>query len=203
MADELGKSVATISKYESGDLAIGIDALIDICRILNLSIETLLPDTSSNVPSDDFKRYEKIFEDKLYIYWYNGEQKRIGVAALSNDSISMNSILFFGLKDVSNIYECEYIYNGTILLSDTCIVYLYRNTDPPFDTLMMRLPVFSKKGRNRIGLMTTISSYYQSIALKVFVSETPVTDPESLMPNLIISQEELKDMKRSNFFTVL
>ena len=47
LSKKLNKSVATISKYEKGEVLISIDTLVDICQILNIDIASLLPITST------------------------------------------------------------------------------------------------------------------------------------------------------------
>ena len=42
LSKKLNKSVATISKYEKGEVLISIDTLVDICQILNIDIASLL-----------------------------------------------------------------------------------------------------------------------------------------------------------------
>lgn len=201
MASTLGKSVATISKYEKGELLISIDTLIKICRILSINISDILPTTVSN-NTEEFLRYEKYFQDELYVYWFNGEKKKVGTAVIKNDRNSLKSTLFFSVKDMDNIYNCEYVYNGTIVFNDTCTVYAYKNIDPPFDTLMIRIPSLHKKTSDTIGLMTTISRYYQSIAMKALISEHPIHDISTIIPKLMITTEEIKEAKKSNFFTI-
>lgn len=202
MASALNKSVATISKYESGDIAIGVDVLLDICRVLNIDVATLLPGTSSDDHNEDYQKYERSFHDTLYIYWYNKERKRVCLGVLKNDKLSMKSTLYFIVDDVTNIYKCAYIYSGNIVLSDTSTVYLCKNAEPPFDLLMIRVPAFNKAEKEHIGLMSTISILYQSVALKVLISEVPIHDNDRIVVTLELSPDELKDIKRTNFFTV-
>ena len=43
LAQLINKSVPTVSKYEHGEVSIGIDILIDICRIFDVDIDILSP----------------------------------------------------------------------------------------------------------------------------------------------------------------
>ena len=45
IAEKINKSVATVSKYEKGEIYISIDVLTEICKILNIDIASLLPNT--------------------------------------------------------------------------------------------------------------------------------------------------------------
>ena len=46
IADVLGKSTSTVSKYENGEISIDLELLIQWCRFLNLDINTVLPSTA-------------------------------------------------------------------------------------------------------------------------------------------------------------
>lgn len=57
LSKKLNKSVATISKYEKGEVLISIDTLVDICQILNIDIASLLPITSTDKSAAEIARY--------------------------------------------------------------------------------------------------------------------------------------------------
>lgn len=61
MARELNKSVSTISKYENGQLYMGINDLLDICRILSIDVRTLLPGTETESNAADIQRANTLF----------------------------------------------------------------------------------------------------------------------------------------------
>ena len=82
LSKKLNKSVATISKYEKGEVLISIDTLVDICQILNIDIASLLPITSTDKSAAEIARYQNYFSDKLYLYWFNGEKNCLQKAVL-------------------------------------------------------------------------------------------------------------------------
>ena len=51
-----------------------------------------------------------------------------------------------------------------------------------------------------VGLISTITYFYQSIAMKVIASENPLPLNDELTNALHISSDELKNIKRTNFF---
>lgn len=55
MARELNKSVSTLSKYENGQLFMGIEELLDICRLLSIDVRTLLPGTEAEENAPDIQ----------------------------------------------------------------------------------------------------------------------------------------------------
>lgn len=202
MAKKLHKSAATVSKYEKGEIFISIDILVDICKLLNVDIASLLPDTCSGKNQNEIERYRKYFSERLYLYWFNGEKNQIQTAVLENRNLSFRSTMYYDVADVSNYYEANFIYEGKIVYSDTNTFFSFTCTEPPFDILTIRIPSLNRNSKVRIGLLSTISCFYQSIAMKVVVSEAPLTENEELLSSLRISPEELKNIKRTNFFLV-
>lgn len=61
LSKKLNKSVATISKYEKGEVLISIDTLVDICQILNIDIASLLPITSTDKSAAEIEGTRIIF----------------------------------------------------------------------------------------------------------------------------------------------
>lgn len=201
LADRIGKSVATVSKYEKGKIEISIDVLIDICVILNLSIYNLLPATVGSKASNA-NLYKTRLPDKLYLYFFNTEKNRIKCSVIENNNAVMRSTLFFGVGNVRDYFNSDFIYNGKIIYSDTGLTFIYQNADPPFDLITLRLPSLSKKSQPRTGIMTCISYLYQYVALKIVAGEAPITDDEYLRSRLRFSSEEIKYIKRYNIFTI-
>lgn len=202
LAAQLNKSVPTISKYESGTLMVGLSDLLSLSRILRIDFFSLLPDTVS--PEEhDYDRYSNHFTERLYLYWFNGEKGVIQKGVMENNNTLMKTTLYFDFEDQFNYYNCNYYYSGDIYYSDTDIISIFKNQDPPFDTMTLRLPFLSGVGKPRVGIMTCISSFYQSIAMKVAGSETPVNCDDLLRDLLRISPDELKTIKKTNFFTII
>lgn len=202
LAKALNKSISTVSKYETGEIAIDIELLIDFCRHLDIDIHTLLPGTCTAMQSPLTERYMKHFVDRLYIYWFKGGENKIHISAIENDNSTFSSTFYFDLKDVKNIYESDYMYTGSLSYSDTSIDYVFHNTVPPYDMLTLSIPTVSKEQTYRLSLLTTITFYYQRVAIKCLTSRTPVTNMEFLLEKLQISQEEIKTIKSTNFFTI-
>lgn len=203
MARDLNKSVSTLSKYENGQLFMGIDDLLEICRFLSINISSLLPGTETETNAADIQRYSKYFISRLYLYYYSGQKNRVQSSVILNDNTNFHSLMYFNVKSISDFYNCSYVYDGSVEYSDSNMVYVMKNVAQPFDSVMIRIPTLAPANKDRVGLMSTISSYYQSLALKVLVTESPVRDLNRLIPKLKITKEELREISRENFFIVL
>lgn len=202
MASKLNKSVATMSKYENGELAIAVDVLIDYCRILNVDIMQLLPETHFDERDLEILKYKNYFIEKLYVYWYNGEARKITCGVIINEEMSRRSALYMGVDNPQNPYKSDYIYYGTLSYTDNCSSYYFANTAPPFDKVYICLPALIKIDAPRIGLMSAVNSHYQNVALKALAVSHPAVKKDELIEILEINSEDIKILKRSNYFTV-
>ena len=202
LATAIHKSRATLSKYESGDVNIAIDALVEICTALNVDIAEFLPATYSDPDNVDILKYKKHFVDQLYIYWYSGDAKKVKSALIENSHPSMQSVLYFDTDTKHMEYQSDFIYHGEVTYSDTCIMFYYTNEEPPFDKIFIRMPLLFHKDHPQMGIMSCISLFYQGVTAKIMVSKKPLTFTPELTKELFISPEEIKELKRSNMLII-
>ena len=202
LAEAVHRSPASLSKYENGEVNIAIDALVEICTALNVDISELLPATYVDLKNADILKYEKHLIDRLYIYWYNGEEKRVKKAMIENSHPSMKSKIYFVTDAENSEYQSDFIYHGTVSYSDTSITFYYTNEAPPFDKVFIRMPLLFHKDHPQMGIMSCISLFYQGVTAKIMVSKKPLTFTPELTKELFISPEEIKDLKRSNMLII-
>ena len=194
LAEAVHRSPASLSKYENGEVNIAIDALVDISE--------LLPATYVDLKNADILKYEKHLIERLYIYWYNGEEKKVKKAMIENSHPSMKSKIYFVTDAENSEYQSDFIYHGTVSYSDTSITFYYTNEAPPFDKVFIRMPLLFKKGRRQTGIMSCISLYYQGITLKILVSYEPLTVTDEIRNELLMTPEEIKELKRTNMLII-
>lgn len=198
----LNKSVATVAKYEKGEISIDLELLIDWCKYLNIDISELLPSTAASKDQLYAARYEKHFIDRLYLYWYKADEKRIHFHVIENDNTSLRSTYYFDVKDPRNIYDSEFLYTGHVTYTDASTYFSYYNTAPPFDLLTFCMPFLAKEQYYKMGLISTITFYYQPVAVKALACKVPITDTDFLVSKLQLTAQEIKDIKYINAFIV-
>ena len=200
LSKALNKSVATISKYETGEIAVDLEVLIDWCRFLNIDIASLLPGTQREAA--DSERYQKHYIDRLYLYSFMGHKNKIHFDVIENDNISKKSNFYLGVQDACDIYTCDFVYSGNVVYSDLSTSFVFFNTSPPFDMMTFSMPTLSENQNYKIGMLSSISFSYRNIAIKVLACRTPVSDQDFLMEKLLLTPNEIKDFKQFNFFIV-
>lgn len=199
LAGALHKSLATVSKYEKGEIAVDLETLVDWCEYLNVDIASLLPGTEKTDLQS--QRYTGSYEERLYLYSYLGHKNKIHLDVIENDNVAMKSVFYLGVTDVNDLSTCRFIYSGSVTYSDSSTGFVFFNTAPPFDMMTLSLPTLSEQDY-RIGMLSSITFAYQNIAIKVLASRVPLTDKEALVEKLMLSQEELTHIRQMNFFKI-
>lgn len=199
VSGRLNKSTATISKYENGEIAIGLDVLYDYCMLLNVDMSMLLP---SSVAADhrDGERYSNDFIDFLWVYWYRYNEKKLFIGAIECDNHTMQSTFFHGIHDYRDIHDCDFIYCGVTTYSDHNVDFFFHNIGVPHDSIALRLPNLVKQKDYRIGMMLSTDFSYRNIAIKCLTCKKPIMNQDFLLEKLKISTREIKYLRETNFF---
>lgn len=202
VAQALNKSVSTIAKYETGEICIDLESFILLCEYLQINSSSLLTNTNFADTADENRRYKSQMIDKAYFYYYRAYDHWIHRCILENDNTTLQSMLYFGVKSETDPYSCEYVYEGTVRYTDSHTYYVFYNTSKPFDMITITLPSLTNGQDYQIGLLSSITVYYQNMAGKILVSNSPITDAEFLKEKLTINKETIKELRRTNFFII-
>ena len=200
VAKRLNKSVATVSKYENGDIEIGLDVLYDYCSLLNVDVTLLLTPSGGEGLVKGNERYTSSFIDFLWLYWYKHVEKKIHISAVQCDNASMKATFLHDVRSYKNIYDCDFIYHGEVTYSDHNIDFHFKNIGAPYDMISMRLPTLVKQREYRIGMILSTDFAYRSVAIKCLTSKKPILNQDFLIEKLKISPGEIKKIREVNFF---
>ncbi len=202
VAQALNKSVSTVAKYETGEINIDLESLLLICEYFQINSADLLPNTSFDSAAKGHPRYKDQMVDRVYIYYYRAYDRWIHRCVIENDNTTFKSILYFDVKSELEPYQCNYVYEGTVHYTDSHTYYVFYNITKPFDMITINSPSLSQGYEYRIGLLSSITVYYQNMAGKILISDTPIQDQSLLMDNLVVDKQTLKELRRTNFFIV-
>ena len=102
LAKMINKSKSTVSKYESGEIAIDIVTLFDISRALNINIVNLI-DYEDEKDTDTDQTY---FWETRHLYMYHQIGKKIYCSLLKlrkeESSNKALATLYFNVSDINN-----------------------------------------------------------------------------------------------------
>ena len=125
----ISKSKSTISKYESGKLIPDIITLIEICNILDIDLDELIPQCERN--NINYKQNNLFNSPKLYFYYYTQNHLVVSIAELINSKKSDTTKVRFynGVKSTSKYgNKSSYYYEGKLAYDKTIGYINFENT---------------------------------------------------------------------------
>jgi len=73
LGDKIGKTKATVYKYESGAIIPDFITIMEICNVLDINVNQLC--TFENLEKDDTRSVDPFKTDKLYLYYISFTKK--------------------------------------------------------------------------------------------------------------------------------
>lgn len=203
LAYAVGKSLACISKYEKGEIAMDMYTLQTIAAHLGVSAEQLTPEQTPPKQSEgaDANLCPLFRTSPLYLYWYRGGKRTLVRHVLEVDPSASRVVCYMEADNPSDYKNCRYIMFGTIFTKspNTCIFA----TNPAFEQDFMfacfsNVDIFDSK---MTGFVSCLNRSYHITSTKCFISTSPNHSIEEILQAILVTKSELADFKRSNFFT--
>ncbi|MBF4692266.1 helix-turn-helix domain-containing protein [Fusibacter ferrireducens] len=212
LADKIQKSKSTLSKYERGEIAIDILTINDISQALKISIDELLPSSNKfeiHDPSTIIVNAPSFFKGNtsFYSYYYDGRNKSIICSNIlvkkNNESDSTHIQMYMNIKDLSFPQACENTYNGLMTHYDMITRIDLINCDTPIEKASIAILSPFAENDFRWGLWSGISTRpVMPASIKMLFTKLPQKIDSDLKKKLIITQEDYKQIKHYNMFTV-
>ena len=144
LADAIGKSKATVSKYEKGEISIDVETLNDISQLLGISLAQL---TNYTEPGTDLRRSHLgqgafATADTIYLYQFDGSRMhmRESVLRILPGSEQNRAELYMDVDIGDDNYQnCASFYEGTVEYHSTVITFVLRNQCNDAEQLMIYL----------------------------------------------------------------
>lgn len=203
LAYAVGKSLACISKYEKGEIAIDIYTLQALSTYLGVSTEQLMPEQE---PPKSFSSAGSdlcpIFRSSpLYLYWYRGGKRTLVRHVLEVDQTASRVVCYMEADDPSDYKNCRYMMFGN-LFTKSPNTYIFA-TNPAFEQDFLfacfnNVDVFESK---LTGFVSCLNRSYHITSTKCFISTSPNHAAEEILRTILVTKSELAEFKRSNFFT--
>lgn len=204
LAQRLNRSLACVSKYEKGGVAIDVFTIYEIAAALSISPQMLLPSEGQSVQSDTLsENLPTIFRQRyLYMYLYVGERHAIVPCCMEIQHDNAHVVLYVEPQDIHDRKSCKYLMAGEITCCETNVVVNTTNPLIPGDLVLM---CFSRinliQGRN-IGICTTVTPTYRFRSAKCYLSAQPVTNTETLKEQLFFTKGEISYIRKNHSLLV-
>ncbi len=213
LADQIHKSRASVSKYETGEVSLDIETLAEIAQVLEINPGRLMdipPKTETPLfhPHPGMGGMSPFFQARrLYFYFYDGRYQRlkdgvIDIREAENKPGSYEAALSISTVSPSGRSSQVY-YTGKVVYSDMLIRFSFVNQYNTLeeDLLYIFNPLELRDSTD--GLLCGISSAdLRPCAFKCLVTLTPQEHTESFKKRLLITKEELNQWQKLNMLMV-
>ena len=206
-AGMIGKSKATVSKYENGEISIDIETLFGIAEALEISVNQLV-DYAAETTEDGGKTKYPLSKSRYYMYFYDGRRNRIARNIIEvQDGGEENGVfeanMYAYLENFENYYQCKLLYHGEMRRYDTFVNFNFENQNNKVErAFLYAINSFSHGGR-MAGLYCGLSTQpILPACFKFVLSPEILEEDDELKAELSVSKEDIKVLKKMNMFVV-
>lgn len=203
LALSIHKSLACISKYEKGDIAIDIFTLQKIAARFQLPIGQLLPQDPPPGEKPDWEPQIPPFfrRSPLYLYWYRSKKQPLAQHVLEIDHATKKVTCFMEADRLSTYRDtCKYIMSGKLSYKNPNIFIYADNPLIAGDFILLCFSPVDLFDSYTVGFLCCLNRSYHVTGSKCFITDTPLLSTSEILQSILITREEIAELKRSNFF---
>lgn len=203
LADQMHKSLACISKYEKGEIVMDICTLYECANALNIIPQMLLPQNTADsiVANPAPQKLPQFFQHTpLYYYGIRSNRAETVAAAIEIDPENGKVTVYFDLTDPVNYRNSKYILHGDIFCSDANIRIFCSNPFLGGDFIMINCRTAALMDDRVFAFAATLTPNYRIRASKAILTPERLHNPNSILPQLKITKEQLKEAKKNDYF---
>ena len=199
LADRLHRSLASVSKYEKGTIAVDAFTLCRIAEVLGVPQELLLPKESQNVRS--MSAVPPFFSClKVYFCCPQSDGNGVSLGMLELQPETMQVTAYCDLENQENDRACRYILCGEMNCSETNVRISASNPLLPGDFLFMAFRQMDLLGdRDAVGLCAALRADYRFRASRVLISRRRIEPGNGLLDSLRFDKLELFELKKHQY----
>lgn len=202
LAKLINKSKSTVSKYESGEIAIDIVTLFDIAKALNINIINLI----------DYEYEEKVENEQnhfwqaghLYMYHQSGKKIYCSLLKLRKEETKnkTTATLYYKIDDINDLKNCDCVYQGYMNHYDNILNFNLTNCLYDSESVLINFFIPMKKVTSIAGLISGLEGVsLRPSSYKVILSKTPLSSDEQ-KELLQLSKDVIKRLKTEHVFRV-
>ena len=213
LADQIHKSRASVSKYETGEVSLDIETLAEIAQVLEISPGQLLDipkemETPLLRSGADRAGMNPFFQARrLYFYFYDGRYQRLKDGVIDIREAKEKPGSYEAALSISTVSpsgrSSQVYYTGKVVYSDMLIRFSFVNQYNTLeeDLLYIFNPLELRDSTD--GLLCGISSAdLMPCAFKCLVTLTPQEHTEAFKKRLLITRDELNQWQKLNMLIV-
>ena len=206
----INKNIATISKYEKGEIVIDVETLYNIAKALDVSPEQLLYYEPTYKPKLKTSGIPNFFScvSRFYAYTYDGRNSSITPCVFDivseEEDGSYKVFMYMNFKSYDNYQQCENTYSGYIKHFDAMTYMSLINLDTPMEKASIQILASYLDADTKYGLFNGFSSRpMMPISIKMLFSKNILQHNNELIQKLKVSKNDIQMLKLYNMFTVI
>lgn len=205
----IGKSKATVSKYENGTITIDIETLYDIAQKLDIDLKCFIDYHPPVMHSEPVLPKNYYFnQPRAYMYYYDGRVRQIVRSLLcfspSTAGESVDVMLYVGVGDFSNPDRCQHLFTGEMKAYDTITHMVLNNQINEAEKMYICMLNPMQTRTPAIGLLSGIGSspFFAPIAVKTLISKEPLEESDRLLNTIKLDKDDYHLLKYYNMMVV-
>lgn len=205
LSEKLHKSISTVSKYEKGCISLDMPTFMELAHIFNITPSLLL---GGKLETTEEERTYSSSAETLYMYTYDSPKKLIVQSVIeryvSVDQCNIYIVqLFNDVKDINHPGNCGGLYTGEYISEGFIGNYILHNQITKSEHVLISCVNNLVNPNQQLGLVSGLSNYTMlPITFKTVISNTKITDKDSLLDLLLFSKEDFRLLKKTHFLSV-
>ncbi len=196
----IGKSKATIARYETGEIVMDIITVLEMCNVLNIDINSICDIDTHNI--ENISNINPFNTNILYLYYISKNGIIISSIEIEENKYSNNVLMKNGLSKKEYKQEYSGILESNYNTAFICLTNAISN--PGLDKFQIEIDLHSKENNIFYGIFLGISdNTHRPTARKCIITKDLIKSKDKLYDiflRLQISEEEAKDIVKTKYW---
>lgn len=199
LASCIGKSLASVSKYERGECAIDSFTLCEIAKVLHITVSQLLPPETEikyeqiNAPNSHPIKKANVF----YLHYVGHSSQKLQHSMLQINWETDEVIMYVEIYDSDNYQQCRFVLHGNVSCTSASTSIWATNPSAPIDFFHVVINGADWFIGNHICRISYSTINWRSATSKAILTLTPKY-PDNIYEQLEFSKQEIKQIKTLN-----
>lgn len=200
LGNKIGKSKATVSKYERGDIIPDILTVLEICNSLDINLSQLFPIENKKPKKFNINPFNS---NIIYLYYYVEKHTIVSVLEIIEEENTLFVKLYNGVKNIEKYADkSSYYYEGEMQCYNTN-GYITLNNCNSKEILLEKVLIsfnipWSKNFELTNFFIHGITPNSIPIIKKGIVSIHPINDINTILNDLILTKEDVLKIQKDN-----
>lgn len=200
LAERIGRSVASVSKYERGDCAIDSYTLCSIAEVLGVTPAQLLPVSTRTIQESPNTNNWSVFtkHDRFYLYNVGFISQRLCCSQIEINWQTGEATMHVDMgRPIKGFNQANSTLYGNVFSTSACTTIWVNNPIAPIDYFHIVINSADWYAGNQICHVSYSTVDWRSVASKGVITTTPKCPP-NIDELLAFTKEELRNIKKRN-----